>query len=131
MPNPRETPIFSSFNSQENHKELRDNIANITSRKTFALNILNTSSSTVLDPKYNIVFGDATAGAITITLIATSYWGFDKSPVFYISNVGGVNNVVVAAAAGDTIAGAASINITPGNTYTIISDSANTNWIAW
>jgi hypothetical protein len=67
------------------------------------------------------VLGDATGGAITITLI--SALRTPNKPAF--RNIGSANNVTLAAAGSQKINGSATLVLTPGQTARLVSDGAN------
>lgn len=88
------------------------------------------SSSTTLDASHEVVFVDATAGAVTLTLPAGA-----SGRVLAIQRIAGNNNIVVQRAGSDTIraggSGAlASWTISDGARHGLIYRSGGTEWVA-
>lgn len=84
------------------------------------------TANTTLDGTKGVVFADATAGNITLTLPPAAQ---DAAMMILVRRTdASVNLVTVAAAAGDTVDGAASVLITTMVPGKIFSPSSATAW---
>ncbi len=125
----REFSVDDPFAQQENHKEARDGLTLTTYRKSFAVNTKTFNTDSTIHPQYSVIYGDTSAGAITLTLPLLSYWSANKSPILIIHNTGAVNNLTISNNAGDSIDYVAgSIVLGPRAIVSYVGDVANLNW---
>lgn len=116
--------------SLENDKQAIQQIKQILSRGAFAPNGLSITATGTLDNRYSLFYFDTTGGAITATLQQANYWGTNKSPILWLTNVAGTSNVTITASGSDTINGATTAVLGPGSTFCLFSDGL-TKWIIW
>lgn len=114
-----------SLTLRYNDQELRDAISTVVSRDAFAIPTRTITTNESLDPRISVALCDTTNGTFTISLTYANYWGTNRTPAITLIHTAGAANVTIAAAAGNTINGAATFTLSPGDRIDLVSDGVS------
>lgn len=118
-------PQDQDFTLRINDQELRKAIAAVYSRGAFAVTTAIYTSTQSMDHRVSVALCDTSGGAFVLTIPYANYWGDDKSPILTFVHVAGAGNVTITASGSDTINGAATYALVPGDRIDLISDGAS------